>query len=384
VAGQKQTDALVEAMNALGYQAVNLSERELSHGYEAFRERRAKASFSFVSANVVWQDTGEPVADPTAVRKVAVRDGAKVREVRLGFIGLAKHNPAFLKEGPGGRSIVTVDPLAAAEKYVPVLKKKADVIVALVSLDLDQARQLARKAGAIDLVLGARGGAQTRTDDFPEDSMVGSTRILYIGDQGKNLGEVRLFFDASGRIAGTQRNIVGLSREWPEDAILARLTQTTREAVNDYNKTQAEAANPFAAPAPGSAHEALYTGSDRCAPCHEREFAAWSRSGHARAFATLVKASQDFNPRCVGCHTVGYGQPRGFVDVRATPDLVNVGCESCHGPSSRHPDVVLKGYGRTDTSSCGTCHTHENSPDYNPAEYIPKIKHWKDAAQAAR
>jgi hypothetical protein len=28
---------------------------------------------------------------------------------------------------------------------------------------------------------------------------------------------------------------------------------------------------------------------------------------------------------------------------------------------------------------CRDCHTHENSPDYVPSTYIPKIKHWSDS-----
>src|SRR2546426_8895432 len=112
-----QTDALIEGMNALGYKVANLSLRELSHGYDVFLERRKKARFEFVSANVVWQDSGEPIVAPTTVVKATLRDGARTRDVRLGFIGLTRNDPAFLKEGPEGRRIVTVDPLAAAEKH---------------------------------------------------------------------------------------------------------------------------------------------------------------------------------------------------------------------------------------------------------------------------
>ncbi|HXH27711.1 MAG TPA: multiheme c-type cytochrome, partial [Candidatus Polarisedimenticolia bacterium] len=89
-----------------------------------------------------------------------------------------------------------------------------------------------------------------------------------------------------------------------------------------------------------------------------------------------VKASQDYNPQCVGCHTIGYGRPQGFVNAKATPGLIHVGCESCHGPSGQHPDAVAKGYGAANTEFCVTCHTHENSPDYNPATYLPKVRHW--------
>jgi hypothetical protein len=125
----------------------------------------------------------------------------------------------------------------------------------------------------------------------------------------------------------------------------------------------------------------VFTGSGRCAACHDREHAIWRRSAHAHAFETLVKASQDFNPRCVGCHTIGFGAPNGFVDARSTPGLVNVGCESCHGPSGRHPEGGAP-YGKTDVSACAVCHTSENSPDFVPAEYVPKIRHWTDTQAA--
>jgi hypothetical protein len=396
--GRMLTDALVEAMNGLDYQVANLSQRELGHGYPAFLEWRKKARFEFVSANIVWQDTGEPVVAPFAVRKVALRAGAKTREIRFGFIGLTRGNPAFLVEGPDGRRIVTMDPLVAVAKQAAALKPKADVIVALVSLDLETSRQVAKRAREIDLMVGGLGGMQTRLDDFPEDTQIGKTRLLYVGDQGKFLGDVRLFFNAQKAIASTQRTLIGLSREWPDEPVLARLMETTKLAINEYNKTRAEAATPFgalappqlaAAPPPGApagpdaAPAPSYTGSGRCAGCHQEAFAVWQHSGHARAFRALVDAHQDFNPECVGCHTIGFRKPEGFASAAATPHLINVGCESCHGPSGRHPEANPLGFVRSDTAACVTCHTRDNSPDFDPAIYIPKIRHWPER-QASR
>ena len=56
--------------------------------------------------------------------------------------------------------------------------------------------------------------------------------------------------------------------------------------------------------------------------------------------------------RCHGCHTVGLEPETGdFVEA-------NIGCESCHGPSSWHVDT--RGFGRvvstTDADTCGQCH----------------------------
>jgi len=92
----------------------------------------------------------------------------------------------------------------------------------------------------------------------------------------------------------------------------------------------------------------------------------------------LIENKQEYNPKCLGCHTIGYGMTHGYIGPIGTPLLVNVGCESCHGPSSRHPDQVQQGFGRTNTEFCVSCHSSENSPDFKPAEYIPKVRHWDD------
>ncbi|HYV85678.1 MAG TPA: multiheme c-type cytochrome [Patescibacteria group bacterium] len=390
--GQKQTDAIVEGMNQMGYRVAGFSQRELAQGWDAFQARRTRAKFPFVSANIVWQDTGEPVVDPFVVVKIPLRKGAKSRDTRLAFTALTVNNPSFLKNGAGQRRIVTVDPVTAAAKYVPQMRAKADIVVVLSSMDLEVARNVARKVKEIDLILGASGPAQSRADDFPEDSLIGRTRLQALGDQGKTLGDVRVMVDDRGGVASVQRVVVGLTREWPDDPTLAQLMTTTREAVNEYNRSLAEAQNPFAAPAPAGAAAGapgaaaapaagppVYTGAERCQACHAEAYATWSRSKHAHAFDILVKSSQNYNPKCVGCHTMGYGKPQGFVSATATPGLEHVGCEGCHGPSSQHPDTVGKGYGATSVERCRDCHTSENSPDYVPSTYIPQIKHWGDA-----
>lgn len=381
--GRRQTAALIEGMNALDYRAANLSRREFLHGFETFEKRREAARFPFVTANLVWQDSGETVADPYHVEKVAVRNGAAVSSVRIGFLGLSESDPTFMIDGPDGRRIVSSDPVAAAAKYVPALADKADIVVVLSSLELETARRVAHGVEGIDLILGGHGVRRTRSDDFPEDTLIGKTRILYIGDQGKNLGEVRLGLNDEGEVVSAQRTVVGLTREWPEDVKLASLMERTKKDINEWNRQQAAAVNPFAA-APAATSQPTYTGSERCASCHEKEFQTWRDSAHAHAFDTLVEQSQDFNPNCVRCHTIGFRRKNGFVNANATPTLKHVGCESCHGPSSRHPDEELTGYGDTNVGMCVTCHTHENSPEFDPATYVPRILHWKQERQAAR
>ena len=399
VPGQKQTDALIEGMNRLGYRVVGVGPRELNHGWDPFVSRRARSKFPWVSANLVFKDSAQPIVDPFQVIELPLRKGAKAKSVKIAFTSVTMNNPAFLRNGPEGRAIVTVDPAAAVGGIIAAMREKADLVIVLSGIDLAKGRDLARKVKGIDFIIGGFGGVQTRIDDFPEDSMIGKTRIQYVGDQGKNLGEVRLVFDGKRVVTSAQRTVVGLTREWPDDPELAELMTATRVAINDYHRAQAEAANPFDSPAPaagvaaaapaagtegavaGSPAVAAYTGSDRCQPCHEKEHAVWAASAHARAFDILVKNQQDYNPTCVGCHVIGWQKSGGFVNVKATPGLVHVGCEACHGPSIGHPESGAP-YGAATVDGCRTCHTRENSPDYDPGTYIPRVLHWPESKAA--
>ncbi len=85
---------------------------------------------------------------------------------------------------------------------------------------------------------------------------------------------------------------------------------------------------------------AKYVGSKRCGECHEKAYEIWEKSKHSHAYQTLVDAKRpslrQYDPECIVCHTVGFGYQGGFKDAVATKHLMNVGCESCHGPGSLH------------------------------------------------
>jgi len=79
-----------------------------------------------------------------------------------------------------------------------------------------------------------------------------------------------------------------------------------------------------------------YISDKKCYFCHKQEAKTHTNSAHANSFKSLVDNGQDNNPKCLPCHTTGYGKPGGFVDAKSTPDISNVGCQACHGPGSFH------------------------------------------------
>jgi uncharacterized protein YxeA len=114
---------------------------------------------------------------------------------------------------------------------------------------------------------------------------------------------------------------------------------------------------------------AKYISDKKCYFCHKPETRKHINSTHANSFKSLVDNGQDKNPKCLPCHTTGYGKPGGFVDVKSTPDMKDVGCQACHGPGSLHIENGLSKELRRQTinlNPCQNCHEiHKEHPDIN-------------------
>jgi peroxiredoxin len=117
-----------------------------------------------------------------------------------------------------------------------------------------------------------------------------------------------------------------------------------------------------------------YSGNEACGVCHEREYETWQFTSHATAYDTLVKHGEATNPECVGCHVVGYQEPGGFVSTLETPELEDVGCETCHGRGGPHLTPALTHV--TDYAPvCVTCHDTKHSLGFEYATFTPRVSH---------
>lgn len=151
-----------------------------------------------------------------------------------------------------------------------------------------------------------------------------------------------------------------------------------------------------------------YVGSKKCEACHEESYKIWKKSKHAHAWESLFPPYSDparnHDPECISCHVVGWHPTEyfpyktGYLNEKETPHLLNVGCESCHGPGGEHVKaemgsdrarqeaareavrVTLKESnpqpGDPVTSkACYSCHDLDNSPDFNFDTYWPDVEH---------
>ncbi|HEY8152587.1 MAG TPA: multiheme c-type cytochrome [Myxococcota bacterium] len=191
-----------------------------------------------------------------------------------------------------------------------------------------------------------------------------------------------VLFDHDGKIRAAYGVFAGVPDTFLIDAE-GRIFQRQR----GWERAQHEAllrmriAKLAGAPVPMLLRTKGFSGSDVCGVCHELAHETWTYTRHATAFDTLVKHGADADPECVGCHVVGYGEPGGFTSARETPDLENVGCESCHGRGGPHlsPKFVSAGNYQP---ACGQCHDPKHSLGFEYATFLPRISHAANAAIA--
>jgi peroxiredoxin len=118
-----------------------------------------------------------------------------------------------------------------------------------------------------------------------------------------------------------------------------------------------------------------FTGNDACAVCHPMQAATWRFTEHASAFETLVARGADRDPKCVGCHVVGFGKSGGFSEVAREKHFEDVGCESCHGRGGGHLEGEKKAASGDFRAACLTCHDQEHSLGFDYATFLPKVSH---------
>ena len=181
------------------------------------------------------------------------------------------------------------------------------------------------------------------------------------GDRSRNVLRLRYL---NGKWTGYQ--VVSLDPSYKDDPAVDRLYRIYLKRVDQSGLLDRW---------PKRASDA-FVGSDRCLSCHAEAGKVWKNSAHHHALATLEAKGHERDPDCVRCHVTGLDFQSGFRSRIATPDLANVGCESCHGPGGGHSATPTKvKFVNIRENACLPCHTNDNSPGFTFLTYWPRIRH---------
>ncbi|MEW6307232.1 MAG: multiheme c-type cytochrome [Verrucomicrobiota bacterium] len=363
---------LLKAYASMRFDALNVGQREAQLSADQLRALRQETPVPILSANLL-DASGAPVFEPY---RLVERGGH-----RIALVGVL--DPRGLGENLGAG--LTVERMEVTlGKLLPDLRGKADLIVLLAFTDEATLAALAREFYELDVILGGKVSQPAQKLETENRSL-----ILYVTNESRALGMLKFKLAGRGKLENPAHEIMLMHEEIPQDKSIAALAtdyrdeiRRTRLAIDDPSHLQADSI-------PGVRNAAAFAGTESCVSCHKTAAAAWEKTGHAGAFDTLVNAKADADPNCIGCHTVGFGTPSGYRREFAAQKLVNVGCESCHGPGSLHVEQYRSGAPVTfkfrplGAGDCQKCHHGEFSRPFDWDRFWPHVKHGKEPARTA-
>ncbi len=343
---------ILGAYNAMGCDALNVGDGDLAMGLDALTGLRSKASFPIVSSNIVIRDSGKHLFEPVVFKTVA--------GTRVAILGVCPQDTVFVPD------LRIEDPVASVRKMAAAVRDRSDFLVVLSGLGLERDRQLAQLVPGINLIVSSR------ADRLLEKALVeNGTLIVQAYNRGQYLGRVDVERNGGGFSAA--HRLLPLKPGVGEEKDIADMGRVLKAQVAAMNQQAFFKGQPQQ---PGVVGGSAYAGGDTCVQCHVPSYENWQATPHARAYQTLVDKGSQYDVECLVCHTTGYGEPGGYSPSQKerSSAMINVQCESCHGPGSRHgasKDGIVRNGGK---EVCLGCHTEKNSPRFDYDEYLPLVK----------
>ena len=202
---------MVQAMNAMGYDALAVGRGELLQGLDVALARAGEAAFPFLSANLVYKADEKPVFEPYAI---VIKEG-----VRVGIIGLTHEGDVTAIDDQ--KTATVLEPEETARRLVGELRGQVDAIIVLSRLGREADQALARSVPGINVIVGGR----TRVL-MPEPDRVGDTLIIQQGYSGEWLGKLAITLDR-GLPTNVVVEAIALTDAIPDDEDMARMVAET-------------------------------------------------------------------------------------------------------------------------------------------------------------
>lgn len=139
----------IQGYNFIGYDAVTLGNHEFDNPLEILQQQIQSAKFPILSANVKTKD-GAYVGQPYIIKNF--------KGFKVAIFGLTTKEAELVASPQNIKDLIFEDEITIAKKLVPELKKKADIVIALVHLgvynDEEQgSKRLAKYVPGIDLIV---------------------------------------------------------------------------------------------------------------------------------------------------------------------------------------------------------------------------------------
>ncbi|RMF97416.1 MAG: hypothetical protein D6734_02280 [Candidatus Schekmanbacteria bacterium] len=349
---------ILQAYSILHYDAVIPGEADLGEGLEFLLKEINEKNIPFISTTIFSKRADSLVFPPYLIKEL--------NNVKVAVISLTLLDEEALKSNGLSNEIRINDNPSRIQQYINYLKKRADIIIALSHSSIVEAIMLTRKFPEISFVIEGH-----YESDYPHRSDEGRVPVFNAGKEGEYLGRLLIHLDAKNKITKIDDEFIAMSKLLPshrktEELFLSYLDRVKKDTKEGERIPELEAYR--------QGLWNFYSSNDKCIDCHSDQYEQWIETPHSRAFDALVNAGREYDPECLYCHTTGYGRDGGFINYEKTPEMISVGCTSCHGVDKKHPNSNKEPM-TVSQKICIVCHTKDKDPAFSYEDFILRIIH---------
>jgi 2',3'-cyclic-nucleotide 2'-phosphodiesterase (5'-nucleotidase family) len=141
---------IIECLNLMGYDAIGIGDDDLTLGKEFLLEISKRASFPFLSSNLLDEGSGKILFKPFLIREI--------NGLRIGIFSLFSPNFFTGPSDPRRKGLNIRSPMETAQTMVKELKPKTDLIILLSHLGYAKDIELAQAVEGINFIIGGHTG----------------------------------------------------------------------------------------------------------------------------------------------------------------------------------------------------------------------------------
>ena len=192
ISNENKGQAITQIMSLLRYDAQAVGNHDFDWGQDTLKQRTQEASYPFLCANCV-EASG---ATPTYLQPYVVKD---LGIVKVAMIGLVLPTAASIIKDTSIAGLRFLPLEQSVRKYLPELKRQADLVVAITHVGLeplvpDGDRALATAVPELDVIVGGHSHTALRAA-----TTVGNTIIVQSGAYTAYLGDLELVIDPASK-----------------------------------------------------------------------------------------------------------------------------------------------------------------------------------------
>jgi len=231
----EKANLIIESFNLMAYDAIGIGDDDLTLGKDFLSEISKKATFPFLSSNLLDEVSGKTLFQSFVIKEV--------KGLRIGIFSLLSPDFFTNPSDPRRGGLNIRPPVETAQAMVKELKPKTDLIILLSHLGYGKDVELARAVQGINIIVGSHTGINVT---YPPPL---NTIILQTGSRGIFGGKLNLLiynrepiFYNSEKKTSLERALNHLnqritSKETPE-AEKARLERAKEETERNLKQLQ--------------------------------------------------------------------------------------------------------------------------------------------------